>query len=245
MAEVTIETDRGGMPAYLAVPGTPGPWPAVVVIHDVLGFTSDVKAQADWLAGEGFLALAPNLMYWGGRLACMRSIFRDLRDRRGRVFDEVESARRWLTDRDDCTGRIGVIGYCVGGAFSLLLAAGRGFEASSVNYGTVPNDAESFLDGACPIVGSFGGKDRTLRGAAAKLDSALIANGVARDVLEYPGAGHGFLNDHQPDEMPRTFVVVSKLVGGADYHEESANHARKRIVGFFDEHLKAGAHDGN
>ncbi|HEX8868008.1 MAG TPA: dienelactone hydrolase family protein, partial [Lentzea sp.] len=79
--------------------------------------------------------------------------------------------------------------------------------------------------------------DRGLRGAADKLDSALTANGVAHDVLEYPDAGHSFLNDHKPGDVPRLMVVMAKLIG-AQYHEESAKHARKRISGFFAEHLR-------
>ena len=55
----------------------------------------------------------------------------------------------------------------------------------------VPKDVDAVVSGACPIVGSFGRKDLTLRGAAAKLDSALRAAGVAHDVKEYADAGHG------------------------------------------------------
>ena len=99
--------------------------------------------------------------------------------------------------------------------------------------GRFPKDAESFLSGACPIVGSFGAKDRTLRGAADRLERALTANDVAHDVTEYPDAGHSFLNDHDS----ALFAVMGKVIGGG-YHEPSAHDARRRIVSFFDEHLK-------
>ena len=229
--------DRSTVPAYLALPVTtsrsPGPWPGVVLVHDAFGLGDDAKEQADWLAAAGYAVIAPDLFSRGGMLRCLRSTFRQLSDRRGRAFDEIETARAHLAARDDCTGRTGVIGYCMGGGFALLLAGGGGYDAASVNYGQVPDDVDDVLDGACPVVGSFGGADRSLPGAAEKLSGALARAGVAQDVHEYPGVGHGFIN---------RLAVLSPVnpllsAAGVGYDHTAAADAKQRILRFFDTHL--------
>ena len=210
-----------------------GPWPAVVVVHEALGLNDDTRQQADRLAAAGYLAVAPDLFTAGGALRCLRSTFRAVLKGEGAAFGDIEATRRWVADRADSTGRIGVLGFCMGGGFALLTAT-RGFDASAPNYGAVPENAEQVLGGACPIVASYGRKDRMFRGAAERLDGVLTRLGVEHDVKEYPDAGHSFMNRHNLGP----FSVLEK-VSGFDYHQPSAEDAWARILRFFEEHLRA------
>jgi carboxymethylenebutenolidase len=232
MPDVIVPTPRGQMPCYFAMPPDPGPRPGAIVLHDVGGMSQDHRNQADWLAKAGFLALAVDLYYLGGFLRCIRAVARDLMARSGPAFDDVEACRSWLTAHAACSGRIGVIGFCMGGGFALLLVSGHGFSAASINYGgKLPPDADSFLQTACPVVGSYGAKSRWEKGVADELERALQRALIPHDVKEYPDAGHSFMNNKQQ------FWFKLLRFGGIAYNEPAAMDARRRIAAFFHAHL--------
>lgn len=221
--------------AYLATPPTgDGPWPAVVVLHEAFGLNDDIREHADRLALAGYLAVAPDLYTAGGLWRCVRSTFRSLLSGEGRAFADIDAVRRWAADRGDCTGRVGVIGFCMGGGFALLTAA-RGFDAAAPNYGLPPDNLEEALRGACPVVASYGARDPIARkGTAAKVESALERNGVENDVKEYPDTGHSFMDHHNLGP----FTPLERVVG-LGYHHGSAEDAWRRILPFFERHLRS------
>ena len=253
MSDVRIAVSGGDLRCYLARPAGSGPWPGVLVLHDALGMTPDLRAQAEWLAGAGYLALAPDLYSTGSKLRCLVSTFRELAAGQGQVFAKADACRSWLAGQEDCTGHVGVIGYCMGGGFALLLAPGHGFEAASANYGMVPKNAAEFFRQSCPVVGSYGGRDRTLRGAAGKLTVAARGGrrrprcqGVPRRRALVPQRPPGALATlrgaaGREAALPRVFAAFTAITGpvmGMGSHEPSAADARRRIVEFFDQHLK-------
>jgi carboxymethylenebutenolidase len=216
--------------AYLSVPPVgEGPWPGVVVLQDAFGMTDNLREHADHLAAAGYVAVAPRLYSArGGGIRCVAAVVKSMTSGEGPTFDDIEAARTWLADREDCTGRVGVIGFCQGGGFALLSAARFDFDAAAPNYGVVPQDAVTDLAGICPVVASFGGRDKALAGHPERLEAALEELGVDHDVKTYPEAGHSFF-----ERMP----LVVRLAGFGQ-HQPSAEDAWRRILRFFDRHLR-------
>lgn len=233
-SETVLPAAGREIPAYLAVPAGPGPWPGVVVLFEATGDNADMRAQADRFAERGYLAVLPDLYGGAPWLRCVRKAMRDMLARRGPSYAHIEAARAWLAGRDDCTGRVGVIGFCMGGGFALVAAAKYDFQAAAVNYGILPRDPDRVLEGACPIVASYGGADRTLRGAAAKLERALTVADVTHDVKEYPATGHSFLTD---SAVPAPLSPVAKIVLGHGRGKHHAPDAWDRIFTFFADHV--------
>ena len=218
---------------YLALPRGEGPWPGVVVIMDAFGLSDDIRLAADRLAAEGYLALAPDL-YAGGGIKCVVATVKSSRSGTGPAYADIEGARQWLAARDDCTGKIGIIGFCMGGGFALMCAPRFDFAAASANYGEVPSDALTTLAGACPIVASYGARDVALKGRSAKLESALQTLGVPHDVKEYADSGHSFMN--RINAGPALGPLM-KFVG-MNYVHGSAEDSWRRILDFFDTHVR-------
>jgi carboxymethylenebutenolidase len=157
-------------------------------------------------------------------------MFRNLLTRKGSAFETIDASRELLSNRPDCTGKVAVLGFCMGGGFALIAAAKGALQAWSVNYGLVPKDADELLRRACPIVGSFGAHDLTLKGAAMRLNQSLEKGAISHDVKEYADTGHASMNIHTGFRG----WLVARL--GMSFHEPSARDAQRRLLTFFEAH---------
>jgi carboxymethylenebutenolidase len=231
--DITFSAAAGPLRGYLAVPDGQGPWPGVVVVHDVLGMTADLRRITDRFAASGFLAIAPALYRRGMKVRCVVSTVWAHFAGRGTAFDDLVAAREYLAADPRCTGRVGLAGFCMGAGFCIQLAPSGKFDVTAPNYGMMPKDVAALKD-ACPVVASFGAKDRVVpTGAAARLEHVLADGAVPHDVKLYPDVGHSFMNDWG---MPGPVRVVERIAGMA-YSAPEAEDAWRRIVAFFGEHL--------
>jgi carboxymethylenebutenolidase len=212
---------------FLVTPEGKGPFPAVLVIHEWWGLNDWVKARARDLAKEGYVALAPDL--YRGKVTKNQDEAHQLMmgappDRMER---DLRAAFDFLAARPDVKKeKIGAVGWCMGGRWSLALAVAEPRLAASVAYyGAPPTDAASIAKIKAPILGNYGGDDKgpspdTVRA----FEAAMKKAGKPIDVKIYEGAGHAFANEENP-------------WGG--YREAAAKDAWARTSKFLAQHLKA------
>ncbi len=216
------ETVKG----VLYTPAGAGKHPAIVVIHEWWGLNDWVKEQAADLAQHGYVALAVDL--YRGQVAndpeMAHELMRGLPQDRG--VRDLASAVSYLETRPDvASGKIGAIGWCMGGGYALQLAIhDPDLKAVSINYGALATDPADLGKIHASVVGNFGGQDHGIPAESIDAFAAqLKKQGVPVNVKIYPDAGHAFENPNNKagyratdaeDAQARSRALFAKVLGG-------------------------------
>lgn len=227
-AKGTISYPSGNekVSGYLALPEGAGRKPAVVVIQEWWGLNDFVRAKADHFARQGYVALAADL--YRGKVATdpdtAHQLMRGLPE--DRAIRDLTAAFDYLRSRDDVEGaRIGAVGWCMGGGYSLELALAQPKLAGAViYYGRLVTDDDKIRGLAVPLLGNFGGLDKGIPSESVReFERKAKAAGKSVDFKIYPDAGHGFASAKEPpvfraedakDADARTDAFFSKLLKG-------------------------------
>src|SRR5713226_3087773 len=222
---VSYKSGEETVQAMLYTPAGKGPFPGIVVIHEFWGLNDWVKEQASKLADQGYAALALDL--YRGKVATtpeeahefMRGVPED------RASRDLHAAVEFLKSQKNVKkDRIGSIGWCMGGGYSLDVALQEPTLAAAViNYGHLATDPEALKKINAPILGLFGGQDHGIPpDDVKKFGAALDQLGKKIDIKIYDDAGHAFENPHNKD----------------GYRAADAADAWNRTVSFLADNLK-------
>ena len=226
---VEFKSNGATTEGYLAVPAS-GRGAGVIVIQEWWGLVPHIKNVCERFAAEGFVALAPDLYHGrtttspdeAGKLMMALNIERTERDLRGAI-------EYLLAHEATAGGRVGTIGFCMGGALSLYAASkNEQVGACVVFYGGHPNVKPDLERLRAPVLGLYAGRDTFATPALAReLEAKLAALGKPAEIHIYENADHAFFNDERPEV----------------YNAAAAADAWRRTVSFLREHLSGGAGD--
>jgi carboxymethylenebutenolidase len=218
--------DGKELKGYLSMPaGATGPLPALIVIHEWWGLNDNIKQMTDLLAGEGYMALAVD--FYDGRVATtpdsaqtyMRSVMGNMDS--GRQL--VTAAANWLKN-DRQAPKLGVMGWCFGGAWSLntSLTVPSMIDATVIYYGNLNTNPADLAKLDMPILGIFGADDRAIPVASVnRFETVLDSLGKSVDIHIYEGADHAFANP-----------------SGGRYKADAAADAWEKTLAFLSAHLR-------
>jgi len=223
-AWVHVGPAEGGTDLFVAWPAGRDGAPGIVVIQEWWGLNAHIKDVARRFARQGYVAVIPDLYH--GNVATdaegAHELSRGLED--PRALTDMNTAVSWLRKEPRVGKRpIGVIGFCMGGRLSELLAIQSSEIAAAVMfYGSPITDADAMTRLHAPLQGHFGADDKGITAEKVKeFQAGLVQAGKKGEVFTYPGAGHAFMNDTRPSYSP-----------------DAARQAWARTLAFFQKHLK-------
>ena len=218
---VSFPSNGGTAEGYLATPES-GKAPGVVVIQEWWGLNANIKGIADRFAAEGFLALAPDLYH--GKVTAEP-------DEAGKMMmalkmdaaaKDMAGAYDYLKKHAACTGKVGSVGFCLGGGLSLYMSTLRPIDATVVYYGALPGVRPDLAKVAGPVLGHYAQNDGWASPeAAAALEKQLKDLGKSVEFHQYAGAEHAFFNDMRPEV----------------YNAAAAKTSWDRTIAFYKRHL--------
>lgn len=218
------------MRVYLSLPDGAGPFPGVVVIHNQGGVADILHVTAE-LASAGYAAVAPDMYYRDGIGCRDPAATRRARLRDASVITDVNATVDFFKGQQQVDGaRLGILGFCMGGRVTYLMAAANpSFKAAVMYYGggifrswgDAPSPFERTAEIHCPMMGHFGEQDENPSPEdVRRLDAELTAHSKVHECHFYTGAGHAFMNKSRDT-----------------YRQHAADLSWPRTIGFFTKHL--------
>lgn len=219
---VSFASNGGSAEGYLAKPSA-AKAPGVIVIQEWWGLNDNIKGIADRFAAAGYVALAPDLYH--GQIAAepdeamkmMMAMKMDV------AAKDMTGAYDYLKQHDASTGKMGSVGFCLGGGLSLYLSTLRPMDATVIFYGALPGVQPDLSKLKGPVLGHYAENDDWASPAAAKAleDQIKEAASVATEFHQYAGTHHGFFNDTRSEV----------------HAPEASKQAWERTLAFYKQHL--------
>jgi carboxymethylenebutenolidase len=228
--EVTLKSGDQEFKAFVAMPEGKGPFPGLVIIQEWWGLNDWIKENAQHFAKKGFVAIAPDLYH--GKVATEMKDAQQLMSGlpKDRALRDLKAAVDKLASMDGVQkDKIGCVGWCMGGKYSLDLAlSDPRIKSCAMCYGAVVTDPEKLKPLQAKVLGIFGEEDKGIKAADVRMfEQALKTAGKSVEKINiYPGAGHGFMRPS------------SAAMKNAAYNERAANDAWQQIDAFFINTLK-------
>ena len=199
--EFSSPKGQGKMRGYLVRPAkASGKLPGVLVVHENRGLNPHIEDIARRIALDGFMAFAPDALAplggYPGDEDKARELFGKLDLEK--VREDFVAAAEWLKSRPDCTGKIGVVGFCVGGGIANMLATRLPDLSAAVPFYGAQLKAEEVAKIKAPLLIHYAEHDDRIDAGIPAFEAALKANHVRYQLFTYPGTQHGFNNDTTP-----------------------------------------------